>query len=96
MAAGLVDASIKCYHMSFRVLETHLKSSNKFLLEFVLRMRLVSVEATLLVLAGVDQQYTACLLTKELIEKLVVTARMVLNNGPALANRAKPINRLVE
>jgi hypothetical protein len=50
-----VESSVRCYDVSFKLLEMHLKSNNKFILEFVLRLRLVGIDSIVLVLTGLDK-----------------------------------------
>jgi hypothetical protein len=42
-AVKMLDASTKCYDLSFRMANLHLKPTNKFVLEYVLRLRLIGI-----------------------------------------------------
>jgi hypothetical protein len=42
-AVEMLDASTKCYDLSFRMVDMHLKSANKFFLEYILRLRLIAI-----------------------------------------------------
>lgn len=54
LAADLMEVELKCYDASFRLLDLHLAGHNKFVLEFVLRLRLVGIDALLLTMRNIS------------------------------------------